>query len=62
MSSLVKSLTAVSSEASLVLNGLDCVDVSSSESRLTSVCLLFCALVSFALLHLLKDDLCHDAL
>ena len=41
MSSLVKNLVAVSSEAHLVLIGLDCVEVSSSEYRLSSVCLLF---------------------
>ena len=52
MSSLVKNLAAVSSKARVVL----------SESRLTFVCLLFWALVSIALLHLLKHDLCHDVL
>jgi len=62
LSSLVEDLAAVPREVRLVLIGLGCVEVSSSESSsLTSACFLLWALVSFALLHLLKHDLCHDA-
>lgn len=62
MSSLVEDLAADPREACLVLIGLGCAGVSSSESSsLTSACFLLWALVSFALLHLLKHDLCHDA-
>ena len=59
LSSLVEDLAAVPREACLVLIGLGGV-LSSESSSLTSACVLFWALVSFALLPLLKHDLCHD--
>ena len=59
LSSLVEDLPAGPREACLILIGLGCVETESSS--LTSACFLFWALVSFALLHLLKHDLYYDA-